>query len=87
MHAAIKPRIRRKGRTILRAIRGECGGNCRIRRHLIATDRSDGVAVAASRKRRNLTLSWQNPMPGDCAAKQALLDDRERLYYAHRLAA
>ena len=31
--------------------------------------------------------AWLNPAPGNLAAMQAILDDRERPYYAHRLAA
>jgi putative SOS response-associated peptidase YedK len=31
--------------------------------------------------------AWLNPAPGDLAAQQAILDDRERPFYEHRLAA
>jgi putative SOS response-associated peptidase YedK len=31
--------------------------------------------------------AWLNPRPGDLAAQHAILDDRERPYYEHRLAA
>lgn len=31
--------------------------------------------------------AWLNPQPGDLAAQYAILDDRERPYYEHRLAA
>jgi putative SOS response-associated peptidase YedK len=31
--------------------------------------------------------AWLNPSPGDLAAMHAILDDRERHYYEHRLAA
>lgn len=37
-------------------------------------------------RRENLD-AWLNPTPGDYAGMQALLDDRERPFYAHRLAA
>jgi putative SOS response-associated peptidase YedK len=31
--------------------------------------------------------AWLNPQPGELAAQYAILDDRERPYYEHRLAA
>lgn len=31
--------------------------------------------------------AWLNPKPGDLAALYAILDDRDRPYYEHRLAA
>jgi putative SOS response-associated peptidase YedK len=37
-------------------------------------------------KRQNLD-AWLNPNPGDLAAQYAILDDRERPYFEHRLAA
>jgi hypothetical protein len=31
--------------------------------------------------------AWLNPQPGDLATQYAILDERERPYYEHRLAA
>jgi hypothetical protein len=45
------------------------------------------MIAASSRSSEQMSIPWLNPQASDLAALDAILEDRDRPYYEHRLAA